>query len=88
MNIVTRKNIHTNYGNIPNGVVFRVDVSADFTIYCIKGRDKLADLTTGRCHELDYYDDSSIFQEVTLYEPKDMPLLRRYKEVFSGSHDF
>ena len=85
MNIVTRQNIHTNYGNIPNGVVFKVDVSTDSAEYYIKGKDMLANLTTGRCHRLDHYDDGRIFQEVKLYEPKDMPVLRRYKEVFRGN---
>lgn len=85
MNIITRRNIHTNYGDIPNGVVFKVDVSTDSAEYYIKGKDMLANLTTGQCHKLDYYKDDRIFQEVKLYEPKDMPELRRYKEVFRGN---
>ena len=85
MNIVTRQNIHTNYGNIPDGVVFKVDVHTDHAEYFIKGKGMLANLTTGLCHKLDYYNDARIFQEVKLYEPKDMPVLRRYKEVFRGN---
>ena len=85
MNIVTRQHTHTNYGNIPNGTVFKVDVSTDSAEYYIKGRDMLANLTTGQCHTLDYFKDTRIFQEVKLYEPKDMPVLRRYKEVFRGN---